>query len=167
MPAVHVGHGRYGWQLSQGRAFVEDLRRLGIAHVESPWPAADSRGIWTSNWWSTGQLLARLHLTTKAALDAYKDLVEHVVPQMAPELPTYQLMPARIVGEITEGDSSKGIGPGFSWHIEPLKAGTENESAWTLVDGPRRSLGDERWEEMAAQFRARRGELSRWGADHP
>jgi hypothetical protein len=158
---VQVGGGRYGWRLSQGQAFVEDLRRLGITHVEAPWPAADSRGSWISNWWSTEQLLARLHLTTKAALDAYRELVEQVVPQMAPELPTYQLLPARVVGEVTEGDSSTGMEgePRFSWHIEPLEAGTENESAWILVDGPPRAFGNEQWEEMAARFRRRRGEL--------
>lgn len=158
---VQVGDCRYGWRLSQGRAFVEDLRRLGIAQVESPWPAADSRGGWISNWWSTEQLLARLHLTTKTALDAYKELVEQVVPQMASELPTYQLLPARVVGEVTEGDPSKGMedAPRFSWHIEPLNAGTENESAWILVDGLRRDFGDDRWEEMAKLFRRLRGEL--------
>lgn len=158
---VHVGHGRYGWRLSEGRAFVADLRRLGIPHVESPWPAADSRGSWTWNWWSTEQLLARLHLTTKAALDAYRDLVEQVVPQMAPELPTYQLLPAQVVGEIIESDSAKGMEgePQFFWHIEPLEAGTENKSAWTVVDGPRPRFGDEGWQEMAALFRRRRGEL--------
>lgn len=158
---VQVGGGRDGWRLSQGRAFVEDLRRLGIAQVESPWPAADSRGSWISNWWSTEQLLARLRLATRAALDAYKELVELVVPQMAPELPTYQLLPARLVGEVTEGDPTKGMegAPHFSWHVEPLEAGTENESEWTLVDGPRSGFGDERWEEMAALFRRRRGDL--------
>ncbi len=158
---VQVGSGGYGWRLSQGQAFVEDLRRLGITHVESPWPAADSRGSWISNFWSTEQLLARLHLTTKAALDAYRELVEQVVPQMAPELPTYQLLPARVVGEVTEGDSSTGMEgePRFSWHIEPLEAGTENESAWILVDGLPRAFGNEQWEEMAALFRRHRGEL--------
>ena len=80
---------------------------------------------------------------------------------MASELPIYQLLPARVVGEITEGDASKGMegAPQFYWHIEPIEMGTENESAWILVDEPFRGFGDDRWEEMAALFRRRRGEL--------
>ena len=123
---MQVGNRRHGWRLSQGRAFVEDLRRLDITQIESPWPAADSRGSWISNWWSTDQLLARLHLTTKTALDAYKQLVEQVVPHLSTELPIYQLLPARVVGEITEGDASKGM-EGAS-----VRSGTSSPSRWGL-----------------------------------
>lgn len=157
---VFVGGGRYGWHLSEGRAFVEDLRRLGINQIEPPWPAADSEGDWISHWWTTDQLLARLHLSTKAALDVYTELVEKATPAMAPELATYQLLPARVVGRVTPGDPSLGMrgGPGFRWYIEPLPAGSDNDAVWTIAQP--HSGTDEPWEEMAALIRQRRGEFA-------
>jgi hypothetical protein len=161
---VFVGGGRYGWRLSEGRSFVEDLHRLSIDKVESPWPAANSSGSWISDWWTTEQLHDRLHLATKAALDAYRELVEVTVPTMAAELATYQLLPARIVGEVTQGDPMLGIdgAPRFSWYIEPLEAGSDNEAVWTIVDEPR-GFSHPSWDEAAELIHRRRGELAAFG----
>ena len=165
---VFIGSGRYGWRLSEGKAFVDDLRRLGIDQVESPWPAADTRADWTDHCWTTNQLLARLHLTTKAALDAYAELVDQITPAMAPELPTFQLLPARVVGELTPGNASLGMegSPRFRSYLEPLPTGSDNEAVWTViepqgqVDEPWDQMADEWWEQMAASIRQQRGEFA-------
>ena len=156
------GMGRHGWRLSDGQAFVEDLRRLGVGHIEPPWPVPDTGARVDWQRWSTEHLLTRLHAVSKVALDAYRELVERVVPRMASELPTYRLLPARIVGELTEGDPSKGWEgePRLSWHIEPQETETQNEAQWTVANRSRRGLAGDHWQAVAGLYRRRRGEVA-------
>ena len=65
-----------------------------------------------------------------------------------------QLLPARIVGELTLGRHSGTFGdqPGFYWYVEPSEEET-NSSVWTVVGERRES--QPAWESM----RARIGEL--------
>lgn len=137
-PIGDVTHGgvRGGWRLSEAEALIDDLQRLGQEELSSPWPSADSVGDWTWLWWTTGQLKARLTAVTRAALNAYQELVERHLPLIATELPTYQLFPARLAGTLTTADPDDGpLGrPQIVWHLEPLPAACSNESCWQVVD---------------------------------
>ena len=135
-PAGEVAFGRgSGCSLTECEAFVADLVELGIDVIESPWPplymflGADRIGK------TTEQLLGRLESATRAALDIYEATVRTHIPSMAPELNTYQMLPARIVGAFTPPDPARGRDgePRFNWHIEPLGAGSQNDARWSIV----------------------------------
>lgn len=148
------------WRLTEGEAFVADLVRLGISEVESPWPAANTVGTATWSCWTTEQLLDRLQQATKTALDVYREIVELHMPSMAPELNTYQLLPARFVGQLVPADSDRGFegAPRYRWHIEPLPNGSANEADWSVVE----TLGqvsDTDWELRKAKLEAMRGDF--------
>ncbi len=128
------------WRLSEGEAFVADLKRLGQDKIEPPWPTPDTTGHWDWEHWTPERLRDRLQLATKAALDAYRGIVDRHLPSMAPELDVYQLLPARIVGVLQPADPAQAHTglyghPSFQWHIEPLPDGcTQNEADWRIVE---------------------------------
>ena len=158
---VQVGSTRYGWNLIEGEAFVADLCRMDVSEISSPWPPPDTRGGWTWLWWTTEQLLCRLQLATKAALDVYQAIVDRHLPTMAPELHTYQLLPARIIGLFIPHDGSRGVdgGPRYSWFLEPLPTGSTNEAHWHV--GELESWSDDTgWESRIQVVRALRGDLA-------
>ena len=152
---------REDWSLTEGKAFVADLIRLGISEVRSPWPPANARGQWTWSSWTTEQLLARLQQVTKTALDVYQAIVDRHIPTMAQELHTYQLLPGRIVGWLTPGDPDKGYegAPQYRWHIEPRPTGSPNEAQWSICDTDHQ-LDDDDWEPRRTQLRAMRGDVA-------
>ena len=138
-PAGDIHFGR--WQLSDGEAFVADLKRLGRHEVGPPWPSADATGRWDWEFWTPEQLRVRLQQATKSALDIYQAIVDRHLPSMAKELGIYQMLPARIVGELTAGEPGRephdlfSGAPRFIWHVEPLPAAcTENEAEWNIVE---------------------------------
>ena len=155
---VYVSNG--DWHLTEGEAFVADLVRLGIGEVESPWPAANTKGTSTWLWWTTEQLLDRLQQATKTALDAYLAIVDQHLPSMAPELNTYQLLPGRIVGELVPADPEGGFegAPRYSWHIEPLPSGSANEAHWCVVENIDQ-IAETDWELRKADLWAMRGDF--------
>ena len=159
--AVHIGGRGGGWSLTEGEAFVEDLVRLGVTEVKSPWPPANSLGTTTGSWWTTEQLLARLRLATKTALDVYQAIVVRHFPSMAPELHNYQLLPGRIVGSLTPAGPGNGFegAPRYRWHIEPRPTDSQNEALWSLCKKDE-LIADDEWESREAQVRTMRGDLA-------
>ena len=158
---VYIG-GRGGdWSLTEGEAFVADLARLDVSDVRSPWPPANAQGATTGSWWTTEQLLARLQLATKTALDVYQAIVVRHLPAMAPELHTYQLLPGRIVGLLKSADRDNGFEgePRYRWHIEPRPTGSQNEALWSVCNTDH-WLDDDEWEAREAQVRTMRGDLA-------
>ncbi len=149
------------WSLTEGEAFVADLARLNISEVKSPWPPANVQGTTTGSWWTTEQLLARLQLATKAALDVYQAIVVSHLPAMAPELHTYQLLPGRIVGSFTPADPRRGFEgePRYRWHIEPLPTGSHNDAQWVVCDTEDLRRHDD-GESRTEQVRTMRGDLA-------
>ena len=156
-----TGWSRVDWSLTEGEAFVADLAQLGISEVRPPWPPANAQGTWAWSRWTTQQLLARLQLATKTALDIYKAIVNKHLPAIAPELPTNQLLPGRIVGKVTPGDPDNGYegAPRYRWHIEPLPTGSPNEAQWT-VGTERDLLRGQEWQPLKAQVRTMRGDFA-------
>ena len=156
-----IGGRRGDWSLTDGEAFVADLARLGVSELRPPWPPANTQGKWTWTRWTTEQLLARLQLATKTALDVYQAIVVRYLPAMAPELQTYQLLPGRIIGVLTPGDPDKGYegAPRYIWRIEPRLTGSPNEALWSVcgTDDP---LPDDEWESRKVQVRTMRGDLA-------
>ncbi|MCY4037163.1 MAG: hypothetical protein OXF64_06920, partial [bacterium] len=148
------------WHLTEGETFVADLVRLGIVEVESPWPAADTKGTATWLCWTTRQLLDRLRRATRTALDVYQAIVDQHLPSMAPELNTYQLLPGRIVGHLVPAEPERGFegAPRYRWHIEPLPRGSMNEACWSLV-GTIDEIAETDWELRKADLRAMRGDF--------
>ena len=160
---AYIGGPGGDWSLTEGEAFVADLAGLDISEVRSPWPPANAQGTTTESWWTTEQLLARLQLATKTALDVYQAIVVRHLPAMAPELHTYQLLPGRIVGLLTPADPPSGLegAPRYRWHIEPRPTGSQNEAQWTVCSTDDLRDHDE-GESRRAQVRTMRGDL----ADH-
>ena len=160
---AYIGGPGGDWSLAEGEAFVADLARLDISEVRSPWPPANAQGTTTGSWWTTEQLLARLRLATKTALDVYQAIVARHLPAMAPELHTYQLLPGRIVGLVTPADPDRGRegAPRYRWHIEPRPTGLQNEAQWSVCDTDDLRDHDD-WESRREQVRTMRGDL----ADH-
>ena len=160
---AYIGGPGGDWSLTEGEAFVADLAGLDISEVRSPWPPANAQGTTTESWWTTEQLLARLQLATKTALDVYQAIVVRHLPAMAPELHTYQLLPGRIVGLLTPADPDRGLegAPRYRWHIEPRPTGSQNEAQWTVCSTDDLRDHDE-GESRRAQVRTMRGDL----ADH-
>ena len=158
---VYIGGPVGGWRLTEGEAFVADLARLDVSEVGSPWPPANTQGTTTESWWTTEQLLARLQLATKTALDVYQAIVARHLPAMAPELHTYQLLPGQIVGLVTPADPDRGFegAPRYRWHIEPRPTGSQNEALWRVC-----STDDLRYDDdgelRRAQVRTMRGDLA-------
>lgn len=158
---VIIGGARRGWRLTEGEAFSKDLARRGVESVASPWPAANTRGGWTWLWWTADQLVRRLNLATKAALDAYKALVERHMPAMAPYLSTFQMLPARISGTLIAADAQGGWEgePRYVWHLEPLPSDAQNEAHWRIAETVAET--DERtWERRALAIRELRPETA-------
>ena len=160
---AYIGGPGGDWSLTEGEAFVADLARLDISEVESPWPPANAQGTTTGSWWTTEQLLARLQLATKTALDVYQAIVVRHLPAMASELHTYQLLPGRIVGFVTPAQPDRGRegAPQYRWHIEPRLTGSQNEALWSVGETNDLRHHDD-GESRRAQVRTMRGDL----ADH-
>ena len=158
---AHEVHVSGGWRLTEGEAFVADLARLDVSEVRSPWPPANTQGTTTESWWTTEQLLARLQLATKTALDVYQAIVARHLPAMAPELHTYQLLPGQIVGLVTPADPDRGFegAPRYRWHIEPRPTGSQNEALWRVCSTDDLYDHDE-GESLSAQVRTMRGDLA-------
>ena len=160
---AYIGGPGGDWSLAEGEAFVADLARLDISEVGSPWPPANAQGTTTGSRWTTEQLLARLQLATKTALDVYQAIVVRHLPAMAPELHTCQLLPGRIVGLLAPADPGRGFesAPRYRWHIEPRPTGSQNEAQWNVCDTDDLRDHDD-WESRREQVRTMRGDL----ADH-
>ena len=158
---VYISGPGGGWRLTEGEAFVADLARLDVSEVGSPWPPANTQGTTTETRWTTEQLLARLQLATKTALDVYQAIVVRHLPAMAPELHTYQLLPGRIVGLVTPPNPERGFegAPRYRWHIEPRPTGSQNQALWRVC-----STDELRYHEdgelRRAQVQTMRGDLA-------
>ena len=157
---VHIGSGS-GWSLIEAETFVADLARLGKDKITSPWPTPSRRGPTGGARWTTEHLLTRLEQATKTALDVYEAIVLRHLPSMAHELQTYQLLPGRIVGELTPADPAQGRDgePRFRWQIEPLPDGSENQARWSVADVNRMSPRDE-LEHRRSAVQAMRGDIA-------
>ena len=157
---VTVSGQRGDWILAEGEAFVADLIRLGIDEVAPP-RADDELGTRDGFVWTTEQRLAELHRTTKTALDIYQAFVDRHLPSLAPELNTYQLLPACVVGFMTRADPMRGFvrSTRYRWHIDPLPAGSANQANWSVWHADSRDSGED-WEIRDAQLRDLRGNLA-------
>jgi hypothetical protein len=151
----------YGCALTECEAFIADLVELGVDVIESPWPPLNEHPGAERMGKTTEQLLARLESTTRTALDVYEETVRRHLPSMAPELNTYQLLPARIVGTLIQPDPARGRDrePFFDWQLEPLSADSQNDAHWSVVHE-----GDEityrNYESRLAELRTLRGDFA-------
>lgn len=143
------------WKLSDAQAFTSDLTRLQITELTPPWSAPDQRGGWTWSWWSTERLLERVNQFTAVVLDVYQAIVERHFATMMAGLPTYQLLPANIVGHLRPERPDEGYAgqPGFSWYIDPLPPGSPNGAIWQIRDDAMI------WDEQQAWYRGMRDSL--------
>lgn len=149
------------WTLSEGESFVADLVRVGMEEIEPPWMPADPPAGGSEPQRESERLLARLELVTKAALDIYQAIVERHLPEFAPALNTYLLLPGRVVGMVIPPDPKRGFAPlpRCRWRIEPLPAGSANKASWSVWDSDNKSATarlEDRWE----QLRTLRGNLA-------
>ena len=158
---VQIGELAGDWNLTDGEAFVADLAIRGITQVEQPWEPDNAQEAASGSKSTPEQLLTRLRLATKTALDIYQALVTRHLPSMAPELSTYQLLPGRIVGLVTPIAPDKGFVRTlrFRWHIEPLPTDSQNEARWAIWDSNGQH-DDEDWASRSAKVRAVRGDLA-------
>ncbi len=135
-PEAVVFTGLRTWRLSHAQKFIEDLARLGIREIAPAWAPPDQRGSWVWQWWSPSQLLKRLDMVTAAALNAYEAIVDQWLPTFRSELPTAQLLPIHLVGQVQLGTPSKNWEePLIQWYLEPAVDGP-NSASWTLTDAP-------------------------------
>jgi hypothetical protein len=98
--------------------------------VRSPWPEAD--GPWPNAWTSSSaeRQLERARAVFLAAMEAYPRLVEHWFPLLAPRMPRYVTLPARLVGRFEPGgdETARPIGwPVLQWYLDPLPRGATSE----------------------------------------
>ena len=150
-----------GWRLSDGIDFIADLANRGISEIRSAWSPAGIGDDDEYQPWTTEQRLASLDLTTKTGLDVYGAVVRMHLPSMAPELTTFQLLPARIVGMVTPYNPANERKSPYRhrWHIEPLPVGSQNEAQWNLVSAEEFAAKHD-WESQVAAVQAVRGELA-------
>ena len=156
---VIVGKEHRQWRVLEAEDLLELMVEAGLAEIRPPWPTADRRSRWIWNWWSTERLLERLQLSTKAALDAYTAIVDLHLPRLAPELSTYQVLPARVQGTLTpaKSDAAYGDGPQHAWWLEPLPPDSENEASWSIGEAGGRADATV-WEQRSRRLRELRGE---------
>ena len=142
---VGIGGGVGDWNLVDGETFVADLTRRGMIEVEPPWAPSDAQLGKEGATRTTDQLLARLRQITKTALDIYQHLVARLLPSMAADLNTYQLLPARIVGLVPPVDPKDSSAQYLNvrWYIEPLPKGSQNEARWNHWNPSEREAGDD------------------------
>ena len=158
---VRISGGAGDWDLADGEAFVADLTRRGMNKVEPPWAPDNAQQGARGSTRTTEQLLARLRQTTKAALDIYQEFVTRHLPSMAPELNTFQLLPARIVGLVppVDPEDSSAQFLNIRWHVEPLPRSSQNEARWDVWDSSERNVGED-WASRRAQVQLLRGDLA-------
>lgn len=133
---IHVG-GLTGsaWDVATAEALVEHLRATGTTVVNHPWPLPnwDHQNPETLD---VGQYLRSLEAASDAGLGGYEQTVNKWLPHLAPFLPLYAILPARVRGWISIIPSpfqpdEKWID--HVWTIEPVADPTEG-SRWELVD---------------------------------
>lgn len=131
---VTIRSPRGEWDLAEAEHFLAVLAEKGISSLKNPWPAGDRVGGWIWNRWTPEQLLRRLNMTTKAALDTYKFVVDQKLPHLAGELSTYRILPAEVCGTLEPGNGSEDRAdqPRFTWHLEPLPKTEPNGAFWKL-----------------------------------
>ena len=154
---VRIRHGRDEWRLADGEHFLRELKKLDITQIDCPWTPPDRMGDQISQWWSPGQLIARLNEVGPVALDGYQQLVDSWFPAFAPFLPIYLLLPATVRGFVwVHPDASEPAGPSrFAWFIEPCD-GQQNRAQWERVDRQEDVASSVNLDEVREKLRERR-----------
>ena len=151
------------WRLSEAEEFIAELEAEDVAQLDPPWPTPDEPpGGWVWANWSINRLLERVEATTTAGLNTYQAIVEAHLPRLAPDLSTYQLLPARVRGKLEPGRADHADErPSFMWYVEPLSAGNDNGSFWTVGPSPGDDWSDDTyWRDRRKQVALLRGDIA-------
>lgn len=150
--------------LRELRQRVLRLRSEGHHTLDAPIPPADRlpNGGWVGEFFSGDRLLEAATRIYKAAILAYRQLVERWMPTLLQQLEHYVLMPVRVVGFVNTGrEEEHGFGaiPHLSGYLEPLPGETDDEVVMKISEGSfDLSVGESVW----AQQRAARPTAERW-----
>lgn len=143
--------------LQEVELFVASLKSWGWAEIKSPWPTPDRLASWIWDKWSPDQLLKRLTVSTKAALDIYQQLVDSFLPGLKLSLNTYAMLPARVLGSVSFTDEEGWEGqPRIHWRLQPLPTEQSNDALWTIAD-IETVYAKTDWSKLSAEFEALRG----------
>ena len=143
--------------LQEAELFVASLKSWGWVEVKSPWPTPDRLARWVWDNWSPEQLLKRLTVSTKAALNIYQQLVDSFLPDLKPSLNTYAMLPARVLGSVAFTDDEGWEGqPRIHWRLQPLPPDQNNDALWTIAN-IETAYARTDWNELSAEFEAVRG----------
>ncbi len=151
------------WRLSEAEEFIAELDAQNVVQLEPPWPTPDEPpGSWVWANWSIDRLRERVDAITAAGLNTYQAIVEAHLPRLAPDLSTYRLLPARVRGRVEPGRADHANErPGFMWYVEPLPAGNDNGSFWTVGPSPGDDWSDDTyWRDRRKQVALLRGDIA-------
>ena len=121
------------FEASELQAAVDEARAGGADALDPPWPVPDQdlrgRG-WVWAPYSDEQTLERARVVYAGAFEGYQQLVTTWFPRLAPRLPHWLMLPAKIRGVIIPGrlpGSGLGDAPSISWYMEPFEAVSEDD----------------------------------------
>ncbi|MDK2789377.1 MAG: hypothetical protein PWP07_2622 [Epulopiscium sp.] len=151
------------WSLVPLKKEINRLRDTGETELCPPWPGPDRelRSGWIWEGYSNERMLARAKAIYEGALEGYQQLVKIWFSKFAKRLPTWTVLPARLVGIIVPGDRKEGFvgGPTISWYLEPLPYGRQSYIDLTL--GTKEIESKEfSFEQLVTKFRKLRPEIA-------
>jgi hypothetical protein len=132
---IQVGAGNGSWDVATAERLVEHCRRSGLTQIERPW-ASPSWNRLDCDSLDTDALLRSLEAASDAGLAAYRDIVTHNLPRLAPFLSLASILPARVRGWVAVIPShwQKDVFDlDHGWMIEPAQDASDT-SCWELVD---------------------------------
>ena len=157
-------HGSDPWRSEDGHRLLQRLQQRGAATVDPPWPGCDlppGGFIWDG--FSPHALAERGEAASKAALNAYRAVVDTWFPRFADDLSRSVMWPFNLVVNVAPG---RGPGwdsaPSLRWHLEPLPTGQTSTSTWivdTDAERGRHWISRPGFEQLWARWREVRPEL--------
>lgn len=130
------------------RAELRRMQAVGRREMYPPWPTQDLRpdapelhrpdrnSVATWALYSPERLLERARVVFEGMLETYRWIVQRYFPHLAPAMPTWTMLPARVIGVLYYGymadTTLEDKPPILCWYLDPLGEGAESEVAFRL-----------------------------------
>lgn len=161
------------YDLAALRARLAQLQADGVHELAAPWPGWDlgtATGGWVWSPYSPERLLDRTSAVYHGALEAYEQVVDQWLPTLRHRLRLAVTLPATLRGELdVRGSAGDRNAPALSWALDPLPAGSRDNSVELTILNGSESAPEERMKRLSLQQRrlvALRPAARRWISAH-
>lgn len=132
---VSVSSGSGSWPVAGAQRLLDALRAKGQSQCQAPWPRV-RRMYRADDQVPVEAIVQGLNSISMAALNGYKEIVEQWIPNLAPYLHVYALLPAVLRGRVYMGPSRSAEGVrdlSYMWYLEP-SSDAHNRGNWELTE---------------------------------